>query len=63
MNQINYTKTLDKCEEMKGKLNELSEFLNSVVNQEIAKKFNSKKEDLINWIEEIEFTINNYEQN
>lgn len=63
MTQINYTKTLDKCEEIKVKLNELTELLKFTANQGITNKFNTKKEDLKNWIEEIEFSINNYEQN
>ena len=58
-----YPKTLDKCEEVKEKLNELSELLFSNVNQELSNKFNLKKDDIINWIEEVEFEITNYEQN
>jgi hypothetical protein len=49
--------------EVKEKLNELSELLFSNVNQELSNKFNLKKDDIINWIEEIEFEITNYEQN
>ncbi|MBN2729799.1 MAG: hypothetical protein JXR53_11300 [Bacteroidales bacterium] len=63
MDKNNYIKTLEMCEELKTKLDELSELLNFSVNQGIANKFNDKKEDLKNWIEEIEFTINDYEQN
>jgi hypothetical protein len=60
---INYIKTLDKCEEVKLKLEELSVLLHSNVNQELSQKFEDKRNDIQNWIEEIEFTINNYEQN
>jgi hypothetical protein len=60
---INYPKTLDKCEEVKKKLQELSTLLYSNLNQELSLKFNRKKKDVENWIEEIEFEITNYEQN
>ena len=60
---IDYLKTLDKCEEVKNKLNELSLLLYSNVNQELSEKFENKRSDITNWIEEIEFEINNYEQN
>ena len=58
--EINYPKTLDKCDEVKEKLNELSELLYLNVCQELSNKYELKKEDLINWIEEIEFEITNY---
>ena len=58
-----YPKTLDKCEEVKIKLQELSTLLYSNVNQELSLNFDSKKNDIENWIEEIEFEITNYEQN
>ena len=60
---IDYPKTLDKCEEVKEKLNELSRLLFSNVNQELSNKFNQKKDGIVNWIQEIEFEITNYEQN
>ena len=60
---IDYPKTLDKCEEVKKKLQELSTLLYSNLNQELSLKFNRKKKDVENWIEEIEFEITNYEQN
>lgn len=60
---IDYPKTLDKCSEVKEKLNELSQLLFSNVNQELSNKFDIKKHDIINWIEEIEFQVTNYEQN
>lgn len=60
---IDYPDTLDKCEEVKNKLNELSLLLYSNVNQELSRKFEDKSRDIKNWIEEIEFEITNYEQN
>ncbi len=57
---VNYEKTLNLSDEIKNKLNELSFLLNSTVNQGLSNEFNIKKEELINWIEEIEFTILNY---
>lgn len=60
---LDYPRTLDKCEEVKSILNALSELLFSNVNQELSNKFNSKKDDIVNWIEEIEFEVTNYEQN
>jgi hypothetical protein len=58
---IDYPKTLDTCEEIKVKLNELSILLYSNVSQEFSKKFENKKSDIENWIEEIEFEITSYE--
>ncbi len=60
---IDYPLTLEKCDEVKTKLKELSSLLYSNVNQELAQKFEDKKSDIENWIEEIEFQITNYEQN
>lgn len=60
---IDYPKTLDKCEEVKIKLKELSDLLYSNANQELSQKFEDKRNDITNWIEEIEFEITNYEQN
>ena len=56
---IDYPKTLDKCEEVKIKLKELSDLLHSTVCQELSIKFEDKKSDIENWIEEIEFEIIN----
>lgn len=58
---IDYPKTLDKCEEVKTKLKELSVLLYSNVNQELSQKFEDKKNDIENWIEEIESEITSYE--
>ena len=60
---IDYSKTLDSCEDVKIKLKELSILLYSNVNQELSQKFEDKRTDIINWIEEVEFEITNYEQN
>lgn len=57
---INYPKTLDTCEEVKIKLKELSDLLYSNVCQELSIKFEEKRSDMENWIEEIEFEITNY---
>ena len=59
---INYPKTLDKCQEVKSKLKELSHLLYSNVNQGLSNKFEEKRSDIENWIEEIEFEIKNHEQ-
>ncbi|UAM97840.1 hypothetical protein K8354_16355 [Polaribacter litorisediminis] len=59
---IDYAKTLDKCDEVKKKLQELSTLLYSNVKQELSSKFNSEKNNIENWIEEIEFEITNYNQ-
>lgn len=60
---INYPKTLEKCEEVKLKLEELSNILYYNVSQELSISYENKKNDIVNWIEEIEFEITNYEQN
>ncbi|MBC8757612.1 hypothetical protein H2O64_23290 [Kordia sp. YSTF-M3] len=57
---VNYPKTLDKCEEVKSILEELSLLLYSNVGQELSNKFEEKRIDIENWIEEIEFEITNY---
>ena len=57
---IDYKKTLIVSEELKDKLNELSSLLVSNVNQGLSTEYEKKKADIINWIEEIEFNINNY---
>lgn len=56
-----HLQTLDTCEELKDKLNELSGLLKYTVSQGRSIPYNEKKQDLINWIEEIEFEINNQE--
>lgn len=56
-----YLQTLDTCEELKDKLNELSGLLKFTVSQGRSILYSEKKQDLINWIEEIEFEINNQE--
>jgi hypothetical protein len=58
---IDYTKTLEACEEIKTKLNELSALLFHSANQGISNEYEVKKGDLINWIEEIEFNITSHE--
>lgn len=58
-----YNKTLSLSEEVKDKLHQLSVVLNSSVNQGLKNEYDKKKNELINWIEEIEFTINNYSNN
>lgn len=63
MINMNSPKTLDKCEEARQILNELSELLYSNVGQGLSREFNLKKDDIINWIDEIEFEITNYVQN
>ena len=63
MNNINYPKTLEICNQVKQKLEELSVLLYSNVNQNLSDNYNLKKDDLNNWIDEIEFEITNYEQN
>lgn len=59
--KIDYEKTLNLTEEIKVKLNELNALLYSNVNQELSSKYELKKDDLINWIEEIEFNIINFD--
>jgi hypothetical protein len=58
---IDHTKTLEACEEIKTKLNELSALLFYSANQGISNEYEVKKGDLINWIEEIEFNITSHE--
>lgn len=57
---INYPKTLNTCDELKSKLEELSVLLRTNVNQELFNKYDIKSKDLTNWIEEIEFEITNF---
>jgi hypothetical protein len=57
---IDYNKTLEKCDEIKAKLKELSNMLYSNVNQELSSNFDNKRAELENWIEEIEFEITNF---
>ncbi|MEX1190632.1 MAG: hypothetical protein WEA99_01580 [Brumimicrobium sp.] len=57
---IDYPRSLEKCDEVKNKLKEFSVLLCSNVNQELSQKFEDKKSDIENWIEEIEFEITNY---
>lgn len=54
-----YLQTLDTCEELKDKLNELSELLKYTVSQGRSIPYDEKKQDLINWIKEIEFELIN----
>ena len=58
--KIDYEKTLNLTEEIKVKLNALNALLYTSVNQELSNTYEFKKDDLINWIEEIEFTIISY---
>lgn len=58
-----YLKTLYYCEEIKDRLEKLELLLNSTVNQGISNKYKEHSSNLVNWIEEIEFTITNYEKN
>jgi hypothetical protein len=59
-----YTKTLSLCEDITTKIEELKVLLKSTVNQGVSNKFEIYSNDLINWIEEIEFniTLPEYEQ-
>ncbi len=51
---------LNVSEELKIKLEEYSKLLYSNINSGLSLEYERTKTDMINWIEEIEFTIQNY---
>ena len=60
-----FSKTLTLCEEIKDKIEELQLQLLRTTNQGLLSKYKENANNLINWIEEIEFniTLPEYEQN
>lgn len=57
----NYSDTLLKIEKIKYLISELEQKVYSQIPQGIVNKFDESKKSLLNWIEEIEFTINDYQ--
>ncbi|MCR4264460.1 MAG: hypothetical protein NUV98_07150 [Candidatus Roizmanbacteria bacterium] len=58
----NYSETLSKIEELKDLVEELEEKFSWQVPQGITNELTLAKKDFLNWIEEAEFTIENYKK-
>jgi hypothetical protein len=59
----NYTDTLLKIEELKSLIIELEKNIYNQIPQGITKEFDESKKDFLNWIEEIEFTLIEFNDN
>lgn len=56
----NYSETLSKIEELKDLIEELEEKFSRQVPQGITNKLTLAKKDFLNWIEEAEFTLEEF---
>lgn len=57
---INYSNTLIKIDELKHSLNEVQKSINNQIPQGITDNFDKSKHELLNWIDEIEITLNEF---
>ena len=57
----NYSETLFQIGELKSLIEELEEKLLSQIPQGITNEFISTKNEFLNWVDEIEFTIADYQ--
>lgn len=58
----NYLETILQIEELKFLVEKLEKNLWSQVPQGITDKFSATKNEFLNWIEEVEFTLENYQK-
>ncbi len=56
----NYSETLQQIDELRSSVEEIERNLQMQVSQGLYEKFVSSKNVLMNWIDEIEFTIADY---
>lgn len=57
----NYSETILQAEELKSLIAKLEKNVSFQVPQGIACKFIATKNKFLNWVEEVEFTLENYE--
>lgn len=56
----NYTETLLQIDELKSSIEKIENNLSMQIPQGLHKKFTATKNNFLNWIEEIECTIQDY---
>lgn len=56
----NYSETLSQIEELQDLVDRLEKNISLQLPQGISNEFSSTKEVFINWVEEAEFTLQNY---
>ena len=58
--EINYNNTLIKIEELKHSLNEVQKSIENQIPQGITDNFEKSKLNLLNWVDEIDITLNEF---
>ena len=58
--EINYNNTLIKIEELKHSLNEVQKSIENQIPQGITDNFEKSKLNLLNWVDEIDITLNDF---
>jgi hypothetical protein len=59
----NYNDTLHKIEQLKLSLNDVQRSLINQIPQGITNEFEKSKSTILNWVEEIEITLNEFKNN
>ena len=59
---LNYSETLCQIDELKSLIEKLEENLLYQVQQDIIDEFRATKNNFLNWVEEAEFTVENYKK-
>ena len=58
--EINYNNTLIKIEELKHSLTEVQKSIENQIPQGITDNFEKSKLNLLNWVDEIDITLNEF---
>lgn len=59
---LNYQETISQIDELKSLIEKLEKNVSSQLPQGITNEFISTKNDFLNWVEEVEFTLDNYKK-